>query len=101
MTGRDRTEPLEIFPLESVDTQATSVSPEVPTLGEKEVEGMQPSVQRTGLPLPSRWATMDFDNPPSPPSSRKPEELEIGWTCTGSGRVCYAESKETSSRDIL
>ena len=66
----DRTEPLDFLPLESVDAQATSVPPEVPTLGEKEVEGMQSSVHGTGLPLP--WATMDFDNPPSPSSSRKP-----------------------------
>ena len=62
----DRTEPLDVLPLELVDEQATSVPPEVTTLAETELDGA------TGLPLPSVWATMDFDNPPSPSSLRKP-----------------------------
>ena len=62
----DRTEPLDVLPLESVEEQATSVPPEVPALAEMELDGAN------RLPLPSVWASMDFDNPPSPPSSRKP-----------------------------
>ena len=62
----DRTEPLDVLQLGSEEEQATSVPPEVPALAEMELDGA------SRLPLPSVWASMDFDNPPSPPSSRKP-----------------------------